>query len=121
MGHNSFVYLDDGLGSQPDRTSAFAAAFIQRKDLASSGLVMFSNSISPFVLIVINNNCLLLKFNTDQLIPGWTLFIDLNTDCMVAGIYSILGNSCSKYSSLKPSSSSLILFFWQGGGNERND
>ena len=40
MGHNSFVYLDDGLGSQPGRMSAFAAAFIQRKDLASSGLLV---------------------------------------------------------------------------------
>ena len=40
MGHNSFVYLDDGFGSQPERTSALAAAFIQRKDLASSGLLV---------------------------------------------------------------------------------
>ena len=40
MGHNSFVYLDDGFGSQPDRTSAVAAAFIQRKDLDSSGLLV---------------------------------------------------------------------------------
>ena len=40
MGHNSFVYLDDGFGSQPERTSAVAAAFIQRKDLASSGLLV---------------------------------------------------------------------------------
>ena len=28
MGHYSFVYLDDGFGSQPERTSAVAAAFI---------------------------------------------------------------------------------------------
>ena len=40
MGHNSFVYLDDGFGSPPERTSAVAAAFIQRKDLASSGLLV---------------------------------------------------------------------------------
>ena len=40
MGHNSFVYLDDGFGSQPERMSAVAAAFIQRKDLASSGLLV---------------------------------------------------------------------------------
>ena len=40
MGHNSFVYLDDGFGSQPERTSAVAAAYIQRKDLASSGFLV---------------------------------------------------------------------------------
>ena len=40
MGHNSFFYLDDGFGSQPERLTAFAAAFIQRKDLASSGLLV---------------------------------------------------------------------------------
>ena len=40
MGHNSFVYLDDGFGSQPERTSAVAAAFIQRKELGSSGLLV---------------------------------------------------------------------------------
>ena len=40
MGHNSFVHLDDGLGSQPNRTSAFAAAFTQRKDPDSSGLLV---------------------------------------------------------------------------------
>lgn len=40
MGHVSFVYLDDGFGSQPERTSAAAAAFIQRKDLGSSGLLV---------------------------------------------------------------------------------
>ena len=40
MGHNSFVYLDDGFGSQPGRTSAVAAAFIQRKELDSSSLLV---------------------------------------------------------------------------------
>ena len=40
MGHNSFVYLDDGFCSQPERTSAVAAAFIQRKDLVSCGLLV---------------------------------------------------------------------------------
>ena len=40
MGHNSFVYLDDGFGSQPERNSAVAAAFIQRKELDSSGLLV---------------------------------------------------------------------------------
>ena len=40
MGNNSFVYLDDGFGSQPERTSAVAAAFIQRKELDSSGLLV---------------------------------------------------------------------------------
>ena len=40
MSHNSFVYLDDGFGSQPERTSAVAAAFIQRKELDSSGLLV---------------------------------------------------------------------------------
>ena len=40
MGHNSFVYLDDGFGSQPERASAVAAAFIQRKELDSSGLLV---------------------------------------------------------------------------------
>ena len=39
-GHNSFVYLDDGFSSQPERTSAVAAGFIQRKDLDSSGLLV---------------------------------------------------------------------------------
>jgi len=33
MGHNSFVYLDDGLGSQPDKCSAAAAAIIQKKEV----------------------------------------------------------------------------------------
>ena len=40
MGHNSFVYLDDGFGSQPDKCSAAAAAVIQKKDLDSSGLLV---------------------------------------------------------------------------------
>ena len=40
MGHNSFVYLDDSFGSQPERTSAVAAAFIQQEDLDSSGLLV---------------------------------------------------------------------------------
>ena len=39
MGHNSFVYLDNSFGSQPERTSAIAAAFIQRKELDCSGLL----------------------------------------------------------------------------------
>ena len=39
MGHLSFVYLDDGLGSQPDRISASAASIIQRNDLKASGLL----------------------------------------------------------------------------------
>ena len=37
MGHLSFVYLDDGLGSQPDKISAHAASIIQRQDLRASG------------------------------------------------------------------------------------
>ena len=40
MGHNSFIYLDDGLGSQPDKCSAAAAAIIQKKELDSSGLLV---------------------------------------------------------------------------------
>ena len=39
MGRNSFIYLDDGFGSQPDKCSATAAIFIQRKELSSSGLL----------------------------------------------------------------------------------
>ena len=39
MGHNSFIYLDDGFGSQPDKCSATAASLIQRKELSSSGLL----------------------------------------------------------------------------------
>ena len=38
MGHTSFLYLDDGFGSQPDKCSATAASLIQRKELSSSGL-----------------------------------------------------------------------------------
>ena len=37
-GHNSFIYLDDGFGSQLDKCSATATSFIQRKEL-SSGLL----------------------------------------------------------------------------------
>ena len=40
MGHVSFVYLDDGLGSLPDNCFAQAASIIQRKDLGSSGFVV---------------------------------------------------------------------------------
>ncbi|XP_032241702.1 uncharacterized protein LOC116620164 [Nematostella vectensis] len=39
MGHVSFLYLDDGLGSQPDKLSAQVANTIQRRDLESSGLL----------------------------------------------------------------------------------
>ena len=39
MGHNNFIYLDDGFGSQPDKCSATAASFIQREELSSSGLL----------------------------------------------------------------------------------
>ncbi|KXJ10028.1 Integrase/recombinase xerD-like [Exaiptasia diaphana] len=39
MGHVTFIYLDDGFGSQPDKTSACAASLIQRKELHSSGLL----------------------------------------------------------------------------------
>ena len=38
MGDNSFIYLDDGFGSRPDKCSATAASLIQRKELSSSGL-----------------------------------------------------------------------------------
>ena len=40
MGHNSFTYLDDRLGSQPDKCSAAAAAMIQKKELDSAGLLV---------------------------------------------------------------------------------
>ena len=40
MGHNSFIYLDDGLGSHPDKCSAAAAAMIQKKELNSAGLLV---------------------------------------------------------------------------------
>ena len=38
MGHNSFVYLDDGCCGQPDKISASAASTIQQKDLLHCGL-----------------------------------------------------------------------------------
>ena len=40
MSHSSFVYVDDGFGSQPDRCSAAAAAVIQRGELNSSGFLV---------------------------------------------------------------------------------
>ena len=43
MGHVSFVYLDDGLGSLLDSCSAQAASIFQRKDLGSSGFVVNEN------------------------------------------------------------------------------
>ena len=39
MSHLSFVYLDDGLGFQPDKISAHVASVIQRRDLQASGLL----------------------------------------------------------------------------------
>lgn len=39
MEHNSFIYLDDSFGSQPDRHSTKAASFIQCKELSLSGLL----------------------------------------------------------------------------------
>ena len=39
MGHNSFIYLDDGFSSRPNKFSATAASLIQRKELSSSGLL----------------------------------------------------------------------------------
>ena len=39
MGHTSFINLDDGFGSQPDKCSATAARLIHREELASSGLL----------------------------------------------------------------------------------
>jgi len=46
MGQNSFIYLaDDGLGSQPDKCSAAAAAIIQKKELDSSGLLVHEDPI----------------------------------------------------------------------------
>ena len=35
MSHSSFVYLDDGFGSQPDQISATAAAVIQKSFLVN--------------------------------------------------------------------------------------
>ena len=40
MSHGSFVYLDDGFGSQPDKSSAAAAAVIQERELDSSGFLV---------------------------------------------------------------------------------
>ena len=40
MGQKFFLFLDNGFGSQPERTSAIAATFIQRKDLVSSSLLV---------------------------------------------------------------------------------
>ena len=40
MGHSSFVYLDDGFGSQPGKCSAAAFAVIQRRELNSSGFLV---------------------------------------------------------------------------------
>ena len=40
MSHSSFVYLDDGFGSQPDQCSAAAAAVIQKRELNSSGFLL---------------------------------------------------------------------------------
>ena len=40
MSHSSFVYLDDGFGSQPDQCSAAAAAVIQKRELNSSGFLV---------------------------------------------------------------------------------
>ena len=37
IGHLSFVYLDDGLGSESDKLSTSAASIMQRKDLDASG------------------------------------------------------------------------------------
>ena len=39
MRHTSFIYLDDGFGSQPDKCSATATSLIQCKELSSSGLL----------------------------------------------------------------------------------
>ena len=41
MGRNSFIYPDDGFGSQPDKCYARAASFIQRKELSSSVVVLW--------------------------------------------------------------------------------
>ena len=40
MSHSSFVYLDDGFGSQPDQCSAAAAAIIQKRQLNCSGFLV---------------------------------------------------------------------------------
>ena len=39
MGHLSFIYLDNGFGSQPEKVSAAAASIIQRRELSASGLL----------------------------------------------------------------------------------
>ena len=39
MGHLSFVYLDDGLGSQPDKISAHVTSIVKRQDLRAFGLL----------------------------------------------------------------------------------
>ena len=38
MGHVSFIYIDDGISGATDLITAKAASFIERKDLALSGL-----------------------------------------------------------------------------------
>ena len=43
MSHSSFVYLDDGFGSQPDQCSAAAAAVIQKREINSSGFLMYED------------------------------------------------------------------------------
>ena len=62
MGHISFVYLDDGFGSQPDKCSAAGAAIIQKKELDSSGLLVneekchwFPMQIGEWLGFVINS------------------------------------------------------------------
>ena len=40
MSHGSFVYLDDGFGSQSDQCSAAVAAVIQKRELNSSGFLV---------------------------------------------------------------------------------
>ena len=40
MSHSSFVYLDDGFGSQPDQCSDAAAAVIQKRELNSSSFLV---------------------------------------------------------------------------------
>ena len=40
MGPTSFIYLDDGFGSQPDTCSVRGTSLIQRKELSSSGFLL---------------------------------------------------------------------------------
>ena len=40
MSHSSFVYLDDGFGSQPEQCSAAVVAVIQERELNSSGFLV---------------------------------------------------------------------------------